>query len=75
MIEGNGHRPDPAAFAENLLRLLSTPYRLDGRDVHSTASIGITTSDLRYQRAEDALRDADTAMYHAKRRQGALRLL
>ena len=46
--------------------MLGMPYSLAGRDVHSTASIGMTTSDLHYQSAEDAIRDADTAMYHAK---------
>jgi diguanylate cyclase (GGDEF)-like protein len=53
-------------FAGGLLRLLATPYTIVGRDVHSTASIGVTTSELRYECADDALRDADTAMYHAK---------
>src|SRR5262249_25891037 len=53
-------------FADGLRRLLATPHNIEGREVHSTASIGITTSELRYTRAEDALRDADTAMYHAK---------
>ena len=57
---------DASVFADGLLRILSAPYPLDGSDVQSTASIGITTSALRYQRAEDALRDADTAMYRAK---------
>jgi diguanylate cyclase (GGDEF)-like protein len=57
---------DASAFAEQLLSLLATPYNLDGREVHSTVSIGITSSDLQYQRAEDVLRDADTAMYYAK---------
>jgi diguanylate cyclase (GGDEF)-like protein len=53
-------------FAEGLLRLLGTPYSLAGREVQSTASIGITSSALRYESAGDAIRDADTAMYHAK---------
>jgi EAL domain-containing protein (putative c-di-GMP-specific phosphodiesterase class I) len=34
--------------------------------VVSTASIGIVVGDGSYERAEDALRDADTAMYEAK---------
>jgi predicted signal transduction protein with EAL and GGDEF domain len=28
--------------------------------------VGIASSDNRYETAEDVLRDADTAMYHAK---------
>ncbi|HEY8751204.1 MAG TPA: EAL domain-containing protein [Tepidisphaeraceae bacterium] len=57
---------DAGTFGEGLLRLLGTPYSIAGRDVHSTASIGITTSELRYASAEHVLRDADTAMYRAK---------
>lgn len=57
---------DADAFADTLLRLLATPYLIEGRDVHCTASIGLTTSSLGYASAEDAVRDADTAMYNAK---------
>ena len=32
-----------------------------------TASIGIVTGDSHYERAEDVIRDADLAMYEAKR--------
>ncbi|MBV8782459.1 MAG: EAL domain-containing protein [Phycisphaerae bacterium] len=53
-------------FAEHLLTLMSKPYRLNDNDVHGTVSIGITTSELRYERSDDVLRDADAAMYYAK---------
>jgi EAL domain-containing protein (putative c-di-GMP-specific phosphodiesterase class I) len=49
-----------------LLNALSEPYELRGHSINSTVSIGITTSDAGYERSEDMLRDADTAMYHAK---------
>jgi len=42
------------------------PMNLDGRDVFTTASIGIALSSPGYQSAEELLRDADTAMYRAK---------
>ncbi len=57
---------DAALVAERLLSVLSKPYTLKGHEITSTASIGITTSASNYERAEDMLRDADTAMYHAK---------
>jgi len=41
-------------------------YEVNNHRITCTASIGITTSAMGYQRAEDMLRDADTAMYHAK---------
>lgn len=61
-----GGNLDASGFAQTLLRLLATPYHLSGRDVHCTASIGITLSILKYASATDAIRDADTAMYNAK---------
>ena len=66
LIDSETKRFDPSEFADNLLHLLATPYKIDQRDVHCTASIGLTCSSLHYESAEHALRDADTAMYHAK---------
>jgi len=57
---------DAAIVAERLLQVLSEPYELHGHTITSTVSIGITTSNIDYELAEDVLRDADTAMYHAK---------
>jgi diguanylate cyclase (GGDEF)-like protein/PAS domain S-box-containing protein len=54
------------AVAERLLDALGAPYQLDGREVVSTASIGIVKGEYDYERADDVLRDADTAMYEAK---------
>jgi diguanylate cyclase (GGDEF)-like protein/PAS domain S-box-containing protein len=62
---------DPAPVervAERLETDLAEPYDLDGHEVVLTASIGITTSAYGYERAEDILRDVDTAMYRAKSR-------
>ncbi len=59
--------PDaPTRLAQELQRVLAEPFDLHGKRVHSTVSIGITTSDIGHTKAEDFLRDADTAMYHAK---------
>ena len=58
---------DAARVAQRLLAAGAKPYVLNGQSVHSTMSIGITTNSLGYDKAEDMLRDADTAMYHAKR--------
>ncbi len=57
---------DAARVASRLLDALSKPYSLDEREVHSTVSIGMTTSFLGYSSAEDMIRDADTAMHRAK---------
>jgi len=58
---------EAAAVAERLLEALARPYTLGKHEVYSTASIGIVIGDLSYERAEDVIRDADTAMYESKR--------
>ncbi|MGK7940333.1 MAG: EAL domain-containing protein [Crocosphaera sp.] len=42
------------------------PFRLNGYEVYSSASIGITISDGEYQKVGDILRDADAALNQAK---------
>jgi diguanylate cyclase (GGDEF)-like protein len=54
------------ALAEQLLAALRAPFCVAGTELHSSASIGITSSALPYTRPEDVLRDADIAMYRAK---------
>jgi diguanylate cyclase (GGDEF)-like protein/PAS domain S-box-containing protein len=58
---------DAGRIADRLLVALSQPYRIHGRDVHSTASVGIVTSDTGFEDAETVVRNADLAMYEAKR--------
>jgi diguanylate cyclase (GGDEF)-like protein/PAS domain S-box-containing protein len=56
-----------AAFvAERIKKLLCEPFCLDGREVFTTASIGIAIGSGEYDRPEELLRDADIAMYRAK---------
>jgi diguanylate cyclase (GGDEF)-like protein len=62
-IDG-GH--DVAQIAERIQQELSLPFNLSGREVFTTVSIGIALSSKAYERPEDILRDADTAMYRAK---------
>ena len=45
---------------------LAEPFSLFGREVFTSASIGIAFGSSSYKRAENVLRDADIAMYHAK---------
>ena len=52
--------------AERLLETFSKPHNLGGHDVTSTASIGIVLNNDQYQKPDEVIRDADTAMYHAK---------
>ncbi len=58
---------DAVLAAQQLLKLLAPAYRVFGREVHSLASIGIVSSDQALQSAEEIVRNADVAMYEAKR--------
>jgi diguanylate cyclase (GGDEF)-like protein/PAS domain S-box-containing protein len=61
--------PDPGTattIADRLHESLVRPFDLEGREVYTSASIGIAFGNNRYLRSEDLLRDADTAMYRAK---------
>lgn len=52
--------------AERLHKIFAQPFDLDDQQVYATGSIGITLSTAAYDRPEELLRDADTAMYRAK---------
>jgi diguanylate cyclase (GGDEF)-like protein/PAS domain S-box-containing protein len=65
-VEGSD---EAAMIAERALRTLETPVEIDGKQVYPRGSIGICMSDedLLTQDAEELLRNADVAMYMAKR--------
>ena len=56
------------AVAFRIQEALSAPFSIAGREVFTSASIGIAFSGADYNSADEMLRDADTAMYHAKSR-------
>ena len=55
------------AVADRLLAEMAEPYTVCDHPVQSSASIGIVVSPLGGDSAEELLRNADTAMYEAKR--------
>jgi diguanylate cyclase (GGDEF)-like protein/PAS domain S-box-containing protein len=55
------------AFTETLRRALRTPIAFNDREIFLTASIGLALTDGQPQRTEEVLKDAELAMYHAKR--------
>lgn len=59
------------SVAERLQTELKLPLTLDRQKVYTTVSIGIALSADNYDRTEDLLRGADTAMYRAKSLGGA----
>ncbi|MBK8464813.1 MAG: EAL domain-containing protein [Chloracidobacterium sp.] len=59
-------KEEATGFADRLAKRLAEPYTLDGRQVFTSAKIGIAYGNSKYPEAEDILRDADIAMYYAK---------
>ena len=60
--------PDTAVkVAQRVLLALGMPMAIDGKQIEPSASIGIAIGDSHHQVAGDVLRDADAAMYRAKK--------
>ncbi|MBV9261292.1 MAG: EAL domain-containing protein, partial [Pseudolabrys sp.] len=55
------------AFAETLRRTLRAPIAFNDREIFLTASMGIALADSQPHRTEEVLKDAELAMYYAKR--------
>jgi diguanylate cyclase (GGDEF)-like protein len=66
LLDGRHTRDELEAKVHRLGRALAEPHVLDGREIFVTASIGVAYVHADYRNVEDVLRDADTAMYHAK---------
>ncbi|MDB5041680.1 MAG: hypothetical protein JWN27_2406 [Candidatus Eremiobacteraeota bacterium] len=58
-----GHIEDAV---ETIQDALVAPMLIEGRSVYNTASIGIAVIEPTEEKIEEVLRNADTAMYHAK---------
>ncbi len=66
MLEDVRDKEEATSLSEMLQKALSTPFLLGGKEVFTTASMGIAHSAENYVRPEDILRDAELAMYRAK---------
>ena len=67
VLEGVSGRDEACTVARRLMEVLAAPYKIGGQVLHSSASIGIVTSEHPANDANTVMRDADTAMYEAKR--------
>jgi len=71
MLEDLSGKTEAAAsqaegVGEKILTALNRPYSINGHDLHSTPSIGITLFNGSQDSIDDLLRRADLAMYQAK---------
>ncbi len=59
---------DAAPLADKILRSLGQTYSLEGKELHSSPSIGIAVYPGDGEDGSTLMKNADTAMYHAKSR-------
>ncbi|NER78274.1 MAG: EAL domain-containing protein [Leptolyngbya sp. SIO1D8] len=58
---------EATSVAKRLQKDVAKPLQLEKQEVYPSISIGIASSYLQYQTVEEVLRDADIAMYNAKK--------
>lgn len=66
LVRGIRQPVEAVAIADRIKAVLSAPFRVEGHEVVTSASIGIALSSPADGSAEELVRHADMAMYHAK---------
>jgi diguanylate cyclase (GGDEF)-like protein len=66
LVQGLREPENATLIADRILAALTVPLSISGNDVSISTSIGIAVGIDGAHSADDLLRDADTAMYHAK---------
>lgn len=66
LLDGIHRLSDASHVAERIQEALSTPIIVHGHEIVVGTSIGIATSEDKYEDPGEMLRDADTALYEAK---------
>lgn len=67
LVEGSYDTSEVTRIASRIQQKFGVPFDLKGHEVYSSASIGILHASDKHNASEDVMRDADTAMYQAKR--------
>jgi len=66
LLQGLKNAADTRPVVEHLLKQFRAPFRVDGRELMLTVSIGIAIYPDNGKSSSELLRNADSAMYHAK---------
>ncbi len=66
LVEEFSEKKPARALTDRIQTAIRRPFRLGEHTVHVSVSIGVATNAVKYDRAEDMLRDADLALYQAK---------
>ena len=67
LVEGKYDLSEVTRIADRIQKKFRIAFDLRGHEVYSSASIGILHASDKHLTSEDVMRDADTAMYQAKR--------
>lgn len=67
LAEDLRHPSDAVRVADRIQQRLTSPFEIEGQQIVITASIGIAVGNTATAAADDLLRDAEIAMYRAKR--------
>ncbi len=67
LAEGISGPEEAATIAERFLRSLDEPFSVGGLHLEQRASLGVVAWDSSHAEVSDVLRDADVALYEAKR--------
>lgn len=68
LLEDIGQKAFARSVAQKILEELQAPFEISSQQYHISGSIGISIAPYDDDQPEDLLRDADSAMYEAKRR-------
>jgi len=68
LLDGNITHDTILRITESIICVMKTPFKIDGLNISSSVSIGISTYNKSSDSAESLLIDADHAMYQAKLR-------
>lgn len=66
LVTQNQESQNATLTANKILKVLATPHKIDAQELHISTSIGISVYPSDGQDAETLIKNADTAMYHAK---------
>ena len=66
LLTGGHHGEDVTLIADKILADMALPYFIGNNELHVTTSIGISVYPEDGDDAETLIKNADTAMYHAK---------
>ena len=66
LLEGISQDADAIRVADRLLASVVEPIDAAGHAIYASLSIGVAIGHAGYERVEDIIRDADTALYRAK---------